>query len=299
MRRRTPFLRAWRAVFPGCTVILLCLALSCSKNSNAPYYSGPTVTAPPTTTTPGSAAVESDASLTLGNPSNAVADLAQRDNYLIEYPQYALSYNASEGRPNWVSWHVDRRDIGEIDRGQFRPDTTLPEGFYRVVPRDYTGTGYDRGHHCPSKDRSRSREDNDATFLMTNIMPQAPGNNQGPWRELEEHTRALVEEGFEAYVVCGGSGSSGTIARGRVSVPAYTWKVIVALPDESGDDLARINERTRVIAVRMPNTDDIREQDWREFRVSVDAIEQETGYDFLSNVPTPVQDALEKRVDRG
>jgi len=288
----TPFPRAPRAVGLCCTVILLCLALSCSK-SNSPYYSGPSRTAP------GHAAAVSDAGLTLGNPSSAVDDPGQRENYLIEYPQFVLSYNAAKGRPNWVSWHVGSQDIGDSDRGQFRPDTTLPQEFYRVVPRDYTGTGYDRGHHCPSKDRSNSREDNDATFLMTNIMPQAPGNNQGPWRELEEYTRSLVEQGSEAYVICGGTGSAGTIARGRVSVPAYTWKVIVVLPEQSGDDLARIDESTRVIAVRMPNTDDIREQDWRDFRVSVDDLEKETGYDFLTNVPTSVQDVLEKRVDRG
>ena len=39
-----------------------------------------------------------------GLPSPAKTDVAQRDDYLIERPQYVLSYNAQLRRPNWVSW---------------------------------------------------------------------------------------------------------------------------------------------------------------------------------------------------
>ncbi|WP_212768221.1 hypothetical protein [Larkinella sp. C7] len=44
-----------------------------------------------------------DANLALGNPSNANA--SQENNYLIEHPAYALSYNRSAGIANWCSWH--------------------------------------------------------------------------------------------------------------------------------------------------------------------------------------------------
>ncbi len=43
-----------------------------------------------------------DNALSLGNPSNAATD---PDNYLLEKPQYTLSYNCSRGTANWISWH--------------------------------------------------------------------------------------------------------------------------------------------------------------------------------------------------
>ncbi|WP_255412675.1 DNA/RNA non-specific endonuclease [Chitinophaga sp. S165] len=38
----------------------------------------------------------------------------------------------------------------------------------------------DRGHNCPSADRT-STTANSSTFLMTNMIPQAPQNNQQTW----------------------------------------------------------------------------------------------------------------------
>ncbi|HST51999.1 MAG TPA: DNA/RNA non-specific endonuclease, partial [Pyrinomonadaceae bacterium] len=50
--------------------------------------------------------------LTMGNPSNAVVDVNQPNNYLLDKPQYAVSYNRDNGRPNWVSWHLDSTWLG-------------------------------------------------------------------------------------------------------------------------------------------------------------------------------------------
>jgi len=58
-----------------------------------------------------------------------------------------------------------------------------------------------------------------------------------------------------------------------------------------------INEQTRVIAVSVPNIEGIKETAWQTYRVSVDAIEAATGYDFLTNVPVGVQAVLERRID--
>jgi endonuclease G len=79
-------------------------------------------------------------------------------------------------------------------------------------------------------------------------------------------------------------------------VPAALWKVIVILPVGS-DDVKRINAQTRVIAVWMPNNNTVGAQSWGNYRVSVDKIEQQTGYDLLSNVPSAVQQAVESGVD--
>ncbi len=46
----------------------------------------------------------------------------------------------------------------------------------------------------------------------------------------------------------------------------------------------------------MPNEPGVATRPWQDYRVSVDEIERQTGYDYLANVPPLVQNALESRV---
>lgn len=269
----------------------------------------PTPTPSPTATptpTPTPTAHAPDDHLTMGNPSNATTDAGNPFNYLMEKTQYALSYHRDRGIPNWVSWHLDTSWLGSAPRqDDFRPDPSLPAGWYQVLATDYSGSGFDRGHHTPSADRTSSIPDNSATFFMTNMMPQAPDNNQGPWERLESYSRTLVNAGNELYIIAGGTGTGGTgsnggvtmtVAGGHVAVPAYTWKVIIVLP-VGDNDVARVGKSTRAIAVIMPNTQGIRPNNWQIYRVSVDAVEALTGYNFFSNVPVMTQSFIERRVD--
>lgn len=245
--------------------------------------------------------------LFLGNPSNATAEQSNYNNYLLDKPQFAISYSRDRAIPNWVSWHVSKNWIGNAPRqDNFRPDTSLPADWYRVSTAAYSGSGFDRGHNCPSADRSNTPENNAATFLMTNIMPQAPTHNRETWGNMEEYIRSLVEQGGqECYVIMGsygigGTGNSGykeTIAAGKITVPAQIWKVVVVIP-EGEDDGNRINEQTRVIAVNTPNANNAN-PDWSTYLTTVDAIETATGYDLLSALPTEIQKVIEAKVDVG
>src|SRR5436190_1156013 len=116
--------------------------------------------------------------LTMGNPSGAGTDPS---NYLMEKPEYALSYNRDLGRPNWVSWHLSDEWVGTLTRvDTFRPDPQVPPDWYRVQSFDFSGSGFDRGHMTPNADRDKetSIPINQATFLMSNMVAQAPDNNQ-------------------------------------------------------------------------------------------------------------------------
>lgn len=234
--------------------------------------------------------------LTMGNPSNAVHDVAQPGNYLMEKTQYSLSYNANLSEANWVSWHLNSSWLGSTPRqDDFRADTTLPAGWYRVQATDYSGSGYDRGHMCPSADRTNTVANNSATFLMTNMIPQLPANNQIVWANLENYCRTLVNAGNELYIISGGWGSQGFIANGHVNVPSNTWKVIIVLTNGS-NDVSRVTTTTRTIAVWIPNSGSLN-SDWRTYRVTVDQIEGLTGFDFFSNVPASIQSVIEATVD--
>ncbi|MHC5723222.1 MAG: DNA/RNA non-specific endonuclease [Nostoc sp.] len=234
--------------------------------------------------------------LLLGNPSGANASVTTPDNYLLVKPQYVVSYNNSKGTPNWVSWQLNKSWLGTTDRqNNFRPDDTLPINFARVTPTIYAGSGYDKGHIIPSADRTKSVEDNSATFLMTNMVPQSPDNNRRTWEGLEQYSRELVtKEGKELYIIAGPLGSQGQPLKGKVTIPKSTWKIVVVLEPSVG--INGITANTRAIAVNIPNQQGI-DPDWRKYRVSIDKIEELTGYNFLSNVPENIQDTIEEKID--
>lgn len=225
-----------------------------------------------------------------GNPTDAAQD--DRRNFLIERPQYALSYNSDRGAANWVSWQLSADWLGNTERqDNFRQDGGLPSGVYQVTPNDYRNSGYDRGHIVPSGDRTRTVSDNSATFLMTNILPQAPTNNRGVWRELEEYSRDLIYEfDWTLYIIAGAYGEQGQLASEQLTVPSRLWKVLIALTP--GENLNNIDSDTLVIAVDMPNRE-ILTDDWRTYQTTVDRIELATGYDLLSSLPLSTQASIE------
>ena len=239
-----------------------------------------------------------------GNPSNAAFLTDSINNYLMRKDYYAVSYSRDRGTPNWVSWHLFANDIGSTPRqDDFREDITLPAGWYQVTNASYTSSGFDRGHNCPSGDRTSTLAANSATFLMTNMIPQAQYNNQIVWTGMEDSLRRLVTQGNELYIIMGSYGMGGTgnggykttIDGGRVTVPSNIWKIAIVIANGNNDS-ARVTTNTRVIAVDVPNTNTLFSS-WKNYRTSVDAIEAATGYDLISRMPVLLQAALEARVD--
>jgi len=247
-----------------------------------------------------------NSNLLMGNPSGATTSITNFNNYLYDHTYYVESYNRTKGEPNWVSWYVGATTLGTQDRANdFRNDPNLPTGWYEVGSTSYSGSGFDRGHNCPSGDRTTTVAANEETFLMDNMIPQAPQNNEQTWAHFEEYGRTLVTAGNEVYVIMGsygsgGTGSSGTattINGGNVVVPSNIWKVMVVIPN-GNNDLSRITASTRVIAINTPNINTT-SSDWTQYITTVKAIETATGYTLLSALPTAVRTALETKKDAG
>jgi endonuclease G, mitochondrial len=240
----------------------------------------------------------SDASARLGVhvAMGIPADLDGSDDVLLAHQTFVLSYNPRLKDPNWVSWRLQRADMGGTPRqDSFRADPLLPSVYPRALPADYRGSGYDRGHMCPSADRTATIEMNDETFVMTNMQPQLHALNAGPWEQLEAHARQIASDGGrDVYTIAGGlfDPVPPTIGSG-VAVPRASFKILVIV--DAGRGVEAVTSTTTTFAVIMPNAASVAGTSWQQYLTTIDDLEAQTGYDFLRAIPEDTQAVLEAR----
>ncbi|MBX3160828.1 MAG: DNA/RNA non-specific endonuclease [Deltaproteobacteria bacterium] len=235
--------------------------------------------------------------LALGAPVDGTPD----DDTLIAHEEFQLGYSRFLNAPSWVSWRTRRGDYGPVDRfsGDFSADDRLPTDYYHPVHDDLTNSGFDRGHMVRSEERTRTADSNRATFVMSNVLAQRADLNRGPWYDFERYVQREVGEGRDAYMLAGPIWSAACATHAprvpgdgcrdhgrsedpqrRIAIPEATWKIVVFV--RAGVALDAPSSDAYVIAVRMPNIEGIRRDDWYEYRVKVSALEAETGYDFVT-----------------
>lgn len=206
-------------------------------------------------------------------------------NYPITHKGHSLSFNLTTHCPNWVAWKLTK----EMTNGRwarsndYRSDRLVPFD-HRVDEKAFSGSGYDRGHMCPAGDMSWDSEAMSATFLMSNMCPQAPTLNQRWWEHLESACRRWANQEGEIYICCGPmySGSGQTISSyPTVTVPSAFFKVIISLCPgrEKGIGFFYLNNDSR-----QTMTDAVR---------TIDEIEELTGYDFFPLL----DDGLENKIE--
>ncbi|NES68900.1 MAG: DNA/RNA non-specific endonuclease [Okeania sp. SIO2D1] len=118
---------------------------------------------------------------------------------------YALSSNDETKFADWVAYRVTAAQLRceTPDQRDWEADPAIAPS-ETLEPNDYQGTGragYDRGHQAPlaSLKCLNWREAN----YLSNITPQNPELNRGPWKELEEYERSLAKKHGEIFVITG------------------------------------------------------------------------------------------------
>jgi endonuclease G, mitochondrial len=212
----------------------------------------------------GNAMVIGDADLT-GNrnvegglPKFTQTSFVPRSDVYLSRKQFVIYYNVKAKIPSWTAWQVVDSDLGPQTRSnRFRSDEIL-NNFMRAKERldgvssdDYGGSCFDRGHQAASADRSNSLEDNEATYLMSNMSPQTAFLNKRIWADLEKYTRKLVEEEGRKIQVYAGpimkDGREGIGPNKDIQVPDAFFKVIAIFPNNGA------TKPSDYIAVIMPN----------------------------------------------
>ena len=251
------------------------------------------------------AIIDASLQMQLGNPTGATTDPNNHSHYLIQRSVESIDYSDTNGCANWASWDLTASDVGTINRSDaYTVDTSLPAGFRNIGTGTYgtvNGTSYDRGHMCPSQDRTDTLPDNLALFIMSNLIVQDSKNNEGLWGALEGYCRTLIST-QELLITCGPYNFGSTTAgASHVYIASNIFKIVVCAPLGSGTALSRITNANpasiRVIAVETPNNDSVSGHTWQNYITSVKQVQQDTGYNFFSALPNNLAWVLRSKVD--
>ncbi|MDE6741872.1 MAG: DNA/RNA non-specific endonuclease [Muribaculaceae bacterium] len=203
-----------------------------------------------------------------------------------EYEGFTVSFNPENKTPNYVSWILHgRKTGGKVERSnKFWTDTDI-DGCPDT--RDYSRSGYDRGHMCPAGEQKWSDKAMHDCFVMTNMCPQNHELNKGAWNTLEEMERVWAKRDSAIVIVAGpiyDGTETETIGLAEVRVPSAFFKVL----------LAPFAEPMRAIGFVYPNMKC--EGNMQAYAVSVDEVEKMTGFDFFTMLPDEIENDIEASV---
>ena len=142
---------------------------------------------------------------------------------------YTICYSHKRKSPKavYVKIYGDKvvKDIGK--RPPFWTDKRVSKKF-RTTSKDYTNSGYDRGHFGASDaSHDHDKKNQKATYSMANIVPQTPRANRYKFVALERHEREMaVKHGvLENVTLAYWNPKPKTIGKSKLQVPSAFAKI--------------------------------------------------------------------------
>lgn len=241
---------------------------------------------------------------------NRVITNNDSDNKQLEFPaiystdylfhnidgRFTVCYSSRDRQPYWAAYTLTKEDVSYKKakrKDNFRVDLeVVNKGLNSAELSDYRGSSYDRGHLVPSADRDNSQAENNATFLLSNIAPQAKNLNRFIWNALENEVRKLAKEHETVYITTGGVLNYDTLAPVKfigdsVTVPKQFYKVL----------LIKDRNKYHSIGYVMPNSNDCG-KNYKEYAVTVDEVEKITGLDFFYSLDNKIEAETESYFDK-
>ena len=212
---------------------------------------------------------------------------------------YSIEYDEQLHHSKWVAftfydvvnakkWNRNNWNSTPWGGDPFQPDPSLP---FEACPirEDFSGSGGVRGHLCASADRLYSKEANEQTFYYSNMSPMYWGFNGGIWENLEIVVRDAwaYKSTFcdTLYVVKGGTIREGEYTPSlnyRLPIPKHYFMALLCRKNGTYKSIGFYIEHA-------PSTN----LSYRDYIVSIDELEKETGIDFFCNLPDKIEDAVE------
>ena len=215
---------------------------------------------------------------------------------------YSVEYNRDKKAQYWSCWEMYKGNMRNADVKKYSPaDSKLNYLPWGPLTSDFIkNSGYDHGHICPSADRLNKESQNKQTFFYFNMQPQIHKFNDGVWGAMEKQVRDLCfdydkctwNDNVDTLYVCRG----GTIGApvGTIKSPVREIKsngLIVpnyyfcALLKKKGNSYEAIG----LIFEHKTNSD----TSIAKYCVSIDELEERTGFDFFCNLPDDVEKNVE------
>ncbi|NIM10630.1 MAG: hypothetical protein GTO45_01455 [Candidatus Aminicenantes bacterium] len=248
-----------------------------------------------------------------GRPENL--DMENKVTVLVNHG-YVVGYSAKHKQPLWSAYRVSSSDVVLLnarEEDKYSEDKTVRRvvtfdrspSFYkdlrlpkkaRSYSSDYTKSGYDRGHMTPNFaiNSQYGKLPQLETFLMSNICPQTPNLNRGPWMRLEgmiyKYYAPLREQ---VWVIAGPIfAESGKKLKNDVDipVPAECYMIIADHYYQRGAGL-----KANIMAFKMPQTIERKAKVTEEYLFSVDDIEKLTGLNFFPQFTAQEEEEYERK----
>ena len=216
---------------------------------------------------------------------------------------YTHLYDTGMMTSLWTVYPLNSSHMGSLDR----PDSwyyspSISESYQaNLTSHSYSNSTYSRGHMCPNGSRNGNETMQKQTFYVTNQVPQIQNSfNSGIWSSLEDAVQGLVKgNSEEVYVVTGVAfnkvGESKTInyvspkddSSQKCPIPNYFYKIVLRVKT-SGSTVTSAKTIGFWMDHRAYTNDS-----YVNYTVSVDQIEQWTGFDFFVNLPDNLENAAE------
>lgn len=217
---------------------------------------------------------------------------------------FCTEWDCDKKSQRWSCYQLHRGFSGNHSRtGSFTADPALSEGDYWA---EYTYfLGFDRGHICPSADRTFSKEANDQTFYMSNMQPQyhafngfdsKNNKNKGLWLRMEQQLQTWAGNlgPKDTIFVCKGGtidDEKNIIKRidGKLIVPKYFFTAVLRKYYINGKD------EYLALGYWCDQTNSYRTNETiKQHCMSIEKLEQLTGIDFFCNLPDDIEAKVEK-----
>ena len=222
---------------------------------------------------------------------------------------YSVEWDNAKIANRWTCYELHEGNtmstVGRHD--DFKAD---PEVAVSSTLDDYSGSGFSRGHLCPSADRLCTVEQNKQTFFLTNMQPQYQSHNGGLWSRLESQIReyATNDDYTDTHcdtlyvvkaatitdkVTIGEEQVDGVYAEkcnNRLLIPKYFYMALLHYNKEL--------DAYQAIAFwtdHLGTTQSV--ADLSIYAISIDELEKRTGIDFFCNLPDVIEEDVESSID--
>ncbi len=202
----------------------------------------------------------------------------------------------------WTAYPLSSSYMGSSSRPSWSYNPKIDESLQAHVASSSYSNGYSRGHMCPNSSRAGNSTMQKQAFYVTNQVPQLQNQFNGSiWNDLEIAVRNVASSYGEIYVVTGVTFNkpgenlsikyatpSGDKSQ-KVPVPNYFYKLVLKVKTNSSGTVTSAS----TIGFWFEHRNYEKSEEYDEFEVSVDQVEEWTGFDFFVNLP----DAVEKTAE--